>query len=137
MMPGRKAASLEVVKPALALEILVQALGAVPFLDEPHELLPAAARRQRAKEILGRLALAVRPLDDEPHVFAYRWIPSVVVGGTTRRKAKRDHRVCLVPWRQGMRLNRVRANSSARSRRLIGSPRRRLSLSMRQTLVGA
>src|SRR5262245_20115195 len=67
VMPGGEAAAFEVVEAELTLEVFIQALGAVSLLDEPHEPLPATGRRHRREEVLGRLALAVRPLDDEPH----------------------------------------------------------------------
>src|SRR5271170_7824185 len=57
VVPAREAAPLEVIEAQLALEILVQSLGAVPGFDDAHEPLARDAARQRREEILRRLRL--------------------------------------------------------------------------------
>ena len=66
VMPSGERASFEVVESELALEVLIHALGAPPFLEEQHNLFLAHALGERREVKLGRLGLGVGPVSDEP-----------------------------------------------------------------------
>src|ERR1019366_9083079 len=59
MMPAEEASPFEVVEPQLALHLFVDALGAISFLEETHELLFAHRPRQRRQRILGGRRFAI------------------------------------------------------------------------------
>src|SRR6266542_5239008 len=66
VVPAREASAFEVVEPELSLQILVDALGAPSLHDEPYELPLGDVRGQCREEVVGRLTLAVAPLDEKP-----------------------------------------------------------------------
>src|SRR6266536_776561 len=72
VVPAREASSFEVVEAELALQILVDTLGAPSLHDEPDELSLGDGLGQRREEVVGRLLLAVAPLDEEPLGLALR-----------------------------------------------------------------
>ena len=67
------------VEPQLTLHLFVDALGAISFLEETHELLLAHRPRQRRQRILGGRRFAIRPFDEQPERFATFRFAAVVV----------------------------------------------------------
>jgi hypothetical protein len=65
VVPTRKATALVVVEPELSLQVLVDALGSPALHDEADELLPGDAARHAHEEVVGRLWLALAPLDEK------------------------------------------------------------------------
>src|SRR6266496_3982795 len=72
VVPAREASAFEVVEPELSLQILVDALGAPSLHDESDELPLGDVRGQCREKVVGRFALAVAPLDEEPLDVALR-----------------------------------------------------------------
>ncbi len=72
MVPAGEASSFELVEAQLALQVLVDTLGAPSLHDKPDELAPGDVLGQGRDEVVGRLLLAVAPLDEEPLGVALR-----------------------------------------------------------------
>jgi hypothetical protein len=66
VVPARKAAAFIVVEAEFALQVLVDSLGPPTLHDKADELLLCHPVRQRDEEVVGRLWLAVAPLDEKP-----------------------------------------------------------------------
>src|SRR3990172_13405737 len=66
MVPTGEAATFVVVEPKLALEVLVDALGAPALHGEADELREGHVVREAGEEVVGGRGLAGAPLDDEP-----------------------------------------------------------------------
>src|SRR5438552_18704105 len=66
VVPAGIAASFVVVQSQFALEILVEPFGAVALLDDAHKALAGGLAGQRREEVIGRLQLVARPLDQKP-----------------------------------------------------------------------
>src|SRR6266542_3017477 len=72
VVPAREASTFEVVEPELALQIFVDTLSAPSLHDESDELSLGDVLGQGGEEVVGRLLLAVAPLDEEPLGVALR-----------------------------------------------------------------
>ena len=66
VVPAWEAPSLEVVDAELALQVLVDTLGPPSLHDDPDEFPLVDVLGQGRKEVVGRLLLAVAPLNEEP-----------------------------------------------------------------------
>src|SRR6266702_7692273 len=125
VMPAGKAPSFVMVEAELAFQVLVDALRAIAFFHQANQFLLAYSRRQRRKRVLGRLALVVRPFDEEPQVFAVGGIPAIVVLGNdaqpgearperaARAVAPHDATKLLAPQLQGKLLDAERRAAPA------------------------
>src|ERR1041384_8869217 len=66
MMPTGEPSALIVIEAELALEILVDTLGAPPLHDQSYELLARHLMGQRAEEVVRWLRFSVAPFDQQP-----------------------------------------------------------------------
>src|SRR5690349_21871206 len=66
MMEAAPVAALEVAKAKLLLELLIVPLDPPARLGDPHEALERGAPREVGEPVLGRLGVAVGPLDQQP-----------------------------------------------------------------------
>src|SRR5580704_6809951 len=79
MVPASEGAPLEVVEAKLALHLFVGPLRTPALLDGADDVLLAHPARERGEDVLGRLRLALGPLDHEPQGLALRHLGAVVV----------------------------------------------------------
>ena len=88
MVPAGERATFEVVESELALQVLVHPLGAPALLEDPDDLLPAHAPRQRSEREFRGLLLAVDPLGNEPERIPIGDGDPVVVHGLHAHEAE-------------------------------------------------
>src|SRR5690348_18048739 len=82
MMEAAPVAALEVAKAKFLLELLVIPLDPPARLGDPHETLERGAPREVGEPVLGRLGVAVGPLDQQPFLR-----PGLAALGVAMRRA--------------------------------------------------
>src|SRR5687768_13417923 len=87
VVPAAEASALEVVETELTLEVLIEALGAPPFLDQVDELDEGHPLVRGEVEVT-RLVLVVAPFANQPHAIATTRLASVIGSGHDAEECK-------------------------------------------------